>query len=107
MGTHARPMAVDSHSVEAEPSAERITEVQVVVLDILRVAGPVTDDALIAIYKSRAEHYPGVPKASPQSVRSRRAELVRRGLIRPTDIVGVSQFGNRATVWALAAQEAT
>ncbi|WP_454168133.1 hypothetical protein [Microbacterium lacticum] len=107
MKSPARPLALDNHSGEAEPSAERITEVQVVVLDILRTAGPVTDDALIALYESRAEHYPGVPKASPQSVRSRRAELVRKGLIRATDLAGVSRYGNRATVWALSHTSAT
>lgn len=50
MKSPARPLALDNHSGEAEPSADRVTEVEVVVLDILRTAGPVTDDALIALY---------------------------------------------------------
>ena len=106
MGTRSRPLAVDGHSLEAEPTEERVSEVQIVVLDILRRAGNLTDDALIAIYQSRAENYPGVPGASPQSIRSRRAELVRKGLVRSTDEIGHSQYGRRATVWALTATAA-
>lgn len=95
-------MVLGGHSVEAEPSAERITKVQTVVLDLIARLGPLTDDQLEALYQARAEAYPEVPSASPQSIRSRRAELARRGRVAADPVPGTSKYGRRCTRWTLA-----
>lgn len=97
--TRTRSMVLDGHSAEAEPTPERISVVQVVVLDILRVAGPLTHDQLVTLYDARADAYPGVPKATPSSIRTRTSELARKGLVVATTRVAYSQYGRRATVW--------
>lgn len=99
MSTRTRSMVLDGHSAEAEPTPERISVVQVVVLDILRVAGPLTHDQLVTLYDARADAYPGVPKATPSSIRTRTSELARKGLVVATTRVAYSQYGRRATVW--------
>ena len=101
----ARPMPLDGHSVQAdaEQTDARTSAVQAVILGRFAECGPMTDDALVQAYdRARATH-PDIPKASPQSIRSRRAELHHRGIIRATNLPGVSAYGRPATVWALAA----
>lgn len=103
MNSRTRPMAIDGHSVEADLqlTPEVKAQVEVVVLDILRVAGPCTDDVITALYQSRAEHYPGVPHVTPQRVRTARASLARKSLVTASTTPGVSALGNPATIWQL------
>ncbi|MCC2032184.1 hypothetical protein [Microbacterium allomyrinae] len=103
MSTRARPAVLDGLSVEADASidAETKAKVEVVVLDILRVAGASTDDVIVALYESRVEHFPGVPRVTPQRVRTARAACVRRGLVGAHPTPGTSRVGNRATRWQL------
>lgn len=80
-----------------------LTVTQSVVLDILLVEGrPLTHDQIIARYEGRAAAYESVPWASPQSIRSRVAELVRQGRVVAVDKAGRSRFGRAATRWGIA-----
>lgn len=58
---------------------------------------PLTDEQLIARIR---ELWPD-QRVSPQSVRSRRAELVRRGLVADSGLRRPTQYGSTATVWRL------
>jgi hypothetical protein len=85
---------VTSH--EAADSVKDISDVQATILSILREAY-MSDQQLVAEYAKRVER--GSAKhATEQSVRSRRAELARLGLV---SVVGytVTLSGRRAQVW--------
>lgn len=103
VNSRTRPMATDGHSVEAAQLVDDATraKVEVVILDILRVAGPLVDDTIIALYESRAENYPGIPRVTPQRIRTSRANLSRRALVIDSGREGRSALGNPATVWKL------
>ena len=75
-------------------TAEKLTDVQYRILVLLRILGPMPDDTLISYF---TEYYPH--RATDHSIRSRRAELVRKGLVRDSGRDGESKHGNRATVW--------
>lgn len=102
MTSRARAAVLDSHSIEAAAlqTRERVTTVQIVILDILRDRAR-TDEAIVDEYERRAAEFPSVPRATPQSIRSRRAELVAKGHVIATGHVGFTRYGNKATVWAL------
>lgn len=104
MGARTRPMALDGRSVDAdlEQTAPRITAVQAIIMRTFAEDGPLTDDALIAAVERRQRLDPSLPKASPSSIRSRRAELSRRGIVRATNLPGRSAYGRPATVHILA-----
>ena len=104
MSTRTRPLALEGHSFEAGASqtSGRVSAVQAIVAGILREEGPATDTQIYAAYQRRSATDTSVPKASPSSVRSRRAELGRRGIVRSTTLPGRSPYGRPATVWALA-----
>lgn len=103
MATRTRPAALDGHSLEAEFSiaAEVKARVEVVIFDILRRIGAATDDQIIAIYNSRAEHYPDVPQVTEQRIRTARAAMVRRGIVGAHPVTGLSRHGNTAMRWCL------
>lgn len=96
-------MAVDGYSLEADHLTDERTKqrVEVVLLDILDRVVVATSDTLEVLYASRAEHYPEVPKVSPQRVRTCIAALNRSGLIVADPVPGISRLGNRATQWRL------
>jgi len=75
-------------------STERLTDVQDRILVLFKIMGPMPDDTLISYFE---EYYPN--RATDQSIRSRRAELVKRGLVRDSGRDGKSKHGNRCTVW--------
>lgn len=107
MSTRSRALALDGHSVEAdvEQTDERVSRVQVAILGRFAELGPLTDDELIRAYETARVDMPDIPAASPQGIRSRRAELAHRGIVRATTIPGLSAYGRAATVWALASTE--
>jgi hypothetical protein len=73
----------------------RVSELQEPILGILCVEGPHTDEALIARFR---ELWPE-RRATDQSIRSRRSELCRRGLVRATGRHGITANGGKSTVW--------
>lgn len=59
----------------------------------------ITDEDLVEAY----ELHPLTPLATPQGIRSRRAELVRDGLVVAVEgRFGVTQTGRKATLWEVA-----
>lgn len=62
--------------------------------------GPMTDEQLVENYLSSSKP---LPKATPQGIRSRRAELVRAGDVRiKPGVLGETATGRRCLVWELA-----
>ena len=104
MSTRTRSMALDGHSLQADSltTSTTIAKVGVVIVGLLNDYGPSTDDALVERYSARAKQYSGIPMVTPQRIRTARADLYRRGLLRKANEPGLSQYGNPATRWALA-----
>lgn len=94
----AEPVAVARRtdpgtSWEAARSVTGIRESQAEVLALFREHGPMTDEEARARYRG---------KQSLSGFRTRRAELVDRGLIRDTNERRGMTTGRRAVVWAAA-----
>lgn len=91
----------------AEKQPKRAPHIRNAVHRLLTETGPLTHDALIAIYTMRSKFDPKhYPKASPSSIRTRVHELVDNGDVEqhPTEI-GVSAMGNKAHLWQIARQD--
>jgi hypothetical protein len=71
-----------------------VTKGQAIVL-MAFMRGPATDDELV----DRIAHYWPEIQITPQSVRSRRAELVRKKMVEDSGEVGVTHNGGRSKVW--------
>jgi len=92
---HARRTDPITSHLAAERASARLTDIQERVLTLLRIQGPATDDEI----EARFRHYWPDLKVSSQSIRSRRSELVRKGLAEFTGDFGRTEFGQRARVW--------
>ncbi len=87
----------------AADSVDDLNARQSAVLFALYELGPGTDAELVARYPGLVERFPDVyPQQSPQSIRSRRAELVAVGHVIDTGEHGLSDYGRPAVVWAAA-----
>lgn len=93
----ARPTDPET-SHEAAAAVANASQVQRAVLEILASVGPVTDEQIIRRYRTLFGW-----DATDQSIRSRRAELVRVGLVEFAEIYGLSQTGRRSREWTLTA----
>ncbi len=69
---------------------EHLRESQKIVLAILQDQGPMTDDELVEIARD----------LSPSGARTRRAELVDKGMVYDTGERALLPSGRRAIVWA-------
>lgn len=83
---------VTSHLAAA--SVKNINETQQEVLRVMGLLGPVTDEKLVNTFQFYSK-----TKISPSGIRSRRAELVTKGLVEATALTGTTVSGRRATVW--------
>lgn len=89
---HARNSDPET-SVEAADSVNpRIRESQQEVLERLRACGPLTDDQLVE----------RLPRMSPSGVRSRRSELVERGLVRDSGARAFTKSNRKTIIWEVA-----
>lgn len=86
-------------SHEAEQSVNNITDTQQAILRLLRT--PMCDAELIFAYRLASE-IRSAPYASESGIRSRRAELVDKGLVKQTGTYRRSPSGRRMIVWAAA-----
>jgi hypothetical protein len=81
-------------SHDAAESVERVTDTQSYILQALR--RPRTDIQLVEAYGKIGK----APRASESGIRTRRAELVRKGLVVDSGIKQVLPSGRFAIVWA-------
>ena len=85
-------------SLAAAASVTKITEKQTAVLMLLRECGSLTDGELGREYRVEFA-YGKVPRQSESGLRTRRSELVRRGLVRWTGELRKLESGRMARVW--------
>jgi predicted ArsR family transcriptional regulator len=100
----SRASVMTGYSLEASAAQtdDKIGRVQAVIMAILAEHGPQTHDDLCDRYHERAGRLSSVPNVTDQSVRTRTAELARRGLVRAAEEPGRSHHGYKATRWVLA-----
>ena len=97
---HARTLdPVTSHEAAASSTEEHTTKTKLAILAILAY-GEMTDTEIVNAYRD-LEDFGDVPRASDSGIRSRRAELVDEGKIRPTGYYRKSPSGRRCNIWEL------
>ena len=84
-----------SRAAAASLASDKIRGAQSAVLRFLRRNGPMEDERLVKIYN-------GDPPQSPSGLRTRRAELVKKGLIADSGKRIVTKSGRKAIVWQVA-----
>lgn len=90
----ARPSDPETSHVAADGiSPDDLRQSQVQVLLLFREEGPFTDERLVELCRER-----GV-KQSPSGLRTRRSELVDKGLLEDSGDRQETMFGNPAIVW--------
>jgi len=80
-----------STSHKAARSVRNLSGTMLRILKVLEVHGPRTDDEI---------HTLGAFKDTPQSIRSRRAELVRMGKVADTGLTQKNERGRECAIWA-------
>lgn len=100
MSTVAKARNTDpqtSHMAAESISADHLSETQAAIMVILRQA-PMCDEKLVEQFRVW-EQLGRFPKASDQSVRSRRAELVRMGMVEYAGFDERMSTGRFGRVW--------
>jgi hypothetical protein len=94
---HGKLIRDPDESFEAARSLsdEYMSRLQEIILAALRIRGPQTDEELVAYIQGAYDDM----GPSEQNIRSRRAELVRRGLVAPTRQNGLSSRGRPCSIW--------
>lgn len=85
-----------SHQAAASVGDLRLS--QAAILQFLSTFGPMTDERLVDTYTAFWRQW-DYPAQSPQGIRSRRAELVRLGLVEFTGEKALMSTGRMARVW--------
>ena len=97
---HARELdPITSWEAAASSTEEHTTKTQIAILAILRWQ-PQTDTEIVRAYRD-LEDFGDVPRASESGIRSRRAELVAKGLVEESGEYRKTDSGRRAIVWRL------
>lgn len=88
-------------SHEAAGGLHDLTDRQRAILVFMRMKGPMADHMLVANYQMAAKSmYGGWPTQTPQSIRTRRSELVAKGLVKDSgQRVRAPSGRGRAIVW--------
>lgn len=84
-------------SHEAAASVTDLNTKQEAVLAVLREIGPSTDQRLVSVYMFKKAG--SVPRQSESGVRTRRSELTKKGLVRPSGEYRTTGSGRRAIIW--------
>lgn len=87
---------VTSH--QAAQSVANQTEVQHAILEVLKHAGPLCDQEIIRAY-IRSEYAASFPRQSDAGLRTRRAELVAKGMVRDSGTRVKLPSGRSSIVW--------
>ena len=88
---HARNSDPET-SVEAADSVKDMTGARAKVLNAFRAFGPMTDEQLVDLGLG----------LSPSGTRSRRSELVERGLLRKSGAFALTKSNRRTIIWEVA-----
>ena len=97
--SEARARTTDpATSHEAAKKVTNTLRVQNIILSILWARGPLTDPQIAEHYYNRVADG-SAPKASDSGLRTRRAELDKKGLVHPTGEREKLDTGRTATVW--------
>lgn len=99
MSTLVRSTDPDTSHEAAESVSDKVRVTQGAVLACLKAIGPANDTELIVRYMDAAKRHL-VPLQSASGIRTRRAELVRQGLVFDTGQRDVLRSGRRSIVWA-------
>lgn len=91
---HARNSDPSTSVEAADKASDGLTHKQQIVLDVMTAYGqPLTDEQLVDM----------LPRWSPSGVRSRRAELVERGLVVNSGATTLTRMGNKTIIWKVRA----
>ena len=84
-----------AHSI----TSDKIRKSQAAVLKVIRDYGPMNDSTLLQAYRSiyRTEEF---PQQSESGLRTRRSELVEKGLVYATGKLAVMPSGRSSIIWA-------
>lgn len=85
-------------SHEAASTVKDVSLVKSLILGLLASYGELSDEQILTRYKA----VEGLPKATEQSLRSRRAELVKAGLVEHNGNFAITSNGRRTRLWVLA-----
>lgn len=90
-----------SHEAAGSLPSDKLRASQQAVLTILRTHGPACDTDLVRLYQrlSAGGRY---PQQSESGIRTRRKELVAKGLVVDTGRRTLTVSGRRTVVWAVA-----
>lgn len=89
-------------SREAGESVKNMTATQAHILRLLMRRSRTDTQLIDAFEKDRRAPWAYAPYASESGIRSRRAELVRRGLVVDTGLRKILVSGRRSIVWGVA-----
>jgi len=98
---HAHARRTDpatSHEAAASIVSDKIRASQDAVLKILARYGPLTDERIAEVYRLHGESM-RLPAQSPSGLRTRRKELVDRGLVVDSGGSARSASGRRVIIW--------
>lgn len=99
----ARPHDPETSWDAAEAqTATRRQLVQAAIVTLINSHGPLSDERLVDLYEAHRFIHPSVPAATPQSIRTRRNELVVDGKVRAASKRGRTRTGSTCQLWTLA-----
>ena len=99
--TFARRTDPDT-SHKAAGSVAGLLVKQEAVLRVLRSIAPASDDELWSVYERRRSSGEDLPQQSPSGMRTRRKELVERGLVRDSGFRLLMASGRKSIAWDVA-----
>lgn len=97
-----RPMVLTYGTSEAAAAAQSLEKRSIVlsaVLTIIRNSSPVSDEEIAERYEASRWLDATLPDVSESSLRTRRAEAVRQGLVRDTGKRGTTKRGSSCVLW--------
>lgn len=90
-----------SHEAAASLDPTKLSELMIAIIQITREAGKITDGDLISKYYEYSQIF-GWEVYEPQTIRSRRSDLVKAGKIEFSGEYGITRSGRRTRMWKIA-----
>lgn len=97
-----RPMVLAYGTSEAAAAAQSLAKRSIVmsaVLTIIRNSAPISDEEIAERYEASRWLDVSLPDVSESSLRTRRAEAVRQGLVRDSGQRGTTKRGSSCVLW--------